>query len=164
MSGGGELKTRIAEVISRDGPIPVSLYMMICLHDPLAGYYATRAGFNRDFTTAPETSQVFGELLGVWTGIQWTHMGLPKKLNLIEMGPGRGTMMKDMLRMVRMFPRLSEALDVTLVEASPLLREEQKRTLAGHQIRHVESIDDAAGGRSELFGTEQPHAALGGLK
>ena len=151
---GGELKTRIAELISRDGPIPVSLYMMMCLHDPRAGYYATRAGFNRDFTTAPETSQVFGELLGVWTGIQWTHMGLPKKLNLIEMGPGRGTMMKDMLRMVRMFPRLSEALDVTLVEASPLLRDEQKRTLADHQIRQVASIDDAPAGPTIIVANE----------
>lgn len=154
MSGQGDLKTRIAELISREGPIPVSLYMMICLHDPHAGYYATRAGFNRDFTTAPETSQVFGELLGVWTGIQWTHMGLPKKLHLIEMGPGRGTMMKDMLRMVRMFPRLSEALDVTLVEASPLLREEQKRILAGHTIRHVESIDDAPPGPAIIVANE----------
>lgn len=151
---GGELKTRIAELISRDGPIPVSLYMMMCLHDPRAGYYATRAGFNRDFTTAPETSQVFGELLGVWTGIQWTHMGLPKKLNLIEMGPGRGTMMKDMLRMVRMFPRLTEALDVTLVEASPLLRDEQKRTLADHQIRQVASIDDAPAGPTIIVANE----------
>ena len=148
------LKQRIAEIISRDGPIPVSLYMLMCLHDPQDGYYATRAGFNRDFTTAPETSQVFGELIGVWVGIQWTHMGLPKKLNLIEMGPGRGTMMKDMLRMIRIFPRLSEALDVTLVEASPLLREQQKQTLAGHQIRHVDSIDDAPPGPAIIVGNE----------
>jgi len=148
------LRQRIAEIISRDGPMPVSLYMLMCLHDPKDGYYATRAGFNRDFTTAPETSQVFGELMGVWTGIQWTHMGLPKKLNLIEMGPGRGTMMKDMLRMIRIFPRLSDALDVTLVEASPLLREQQKQTLAGHEIRHVESIDDAPPGPAIIIGNE----------
>jgi len=148
------LKQRIAEIISRDGPMPVSLYMLMCLHDPRDGYYATRAGFNRDFTTAPETSQVFGELMGVWTGIQWTHMGLPTRLNLIEMGPGRGTMMKDMLRMIRIFPRLSDALDVTLVEASPLLREQQKQTLAGHEIRHVGSIDDAPPGPAIIIGNE----------
>lgn len=148
------LKQRIAEIISRDGPMPVSLYMLMCLHDPKDGYYATRAGFNRDFTTAPETSQVFGELMGVWTGVQWTHMGLPKKLNLIEMGPGRGTMMKDMLRMARIFPRLSDAFDVTLVEASPLLREQQNQTLAGHAIRHVDSIDAAPPGPAIIIGNE----------
>jgi NADH dehydrogenase [ubiquinone] 1 alpha subcomplex assembly factor 7 len=152
--GVSTLKQRIAEIISRDGPVPVSLYMSMCLHDPRDGYYATRAGFNRDFTTAPETSQVFGELIGVWTGIQWTHMGLPNRLNLIEIGPGRGTMMKDMLRMIRIFPRLSEALDVTLVEASPLLREQQKQTLAGHDIRHVESMDDAPPGPAIIIGNE----------
>ena len=72
-----ELRTRIAEAIRINGPMPVSLYMLMCLHDPREGYYATRPGFNADFTTAPETSQVFGELLGLWaaTGVVGVVVG-----------------------------------------------------------------------------------------
>src|SRR5262245_50324566 len=65
------LKSRIADAIRVNGPMPVSLYMLMCLHDPQDGYYATRPGFNEDFTTAPETSQVFGELLGLWAAHEW---------------------------------------------------------------------------------------------
>jgi NADH dehydrogenase [ubiquinone] 1 alpha subcomplex assembly factor 7 len=148
------LKQRIAEVISRDGPMPVSLYMLMCLHDPKDGYYATRAGFNRDFTTAPETSQVFGELLGLWAAQEWMALGQPPKLNLIELGPGRGTMMRDMLRVARSVPDFMAALDVTLVEASPLLRAAQIETLAGHSIRHVDSLDHAPEGPAIIVANE----------
>ncbi len=152
------LKQRIAEIISRDGPMPVSLYMLICLHDPRDGYYATRAGFNRDFTTAPETSQVFGELIGLWAAQEWlarsSNGAQPPKLNLIELGPGRGTMMRDMLRVARSVPDFMTALDVTLVEASPLLRAAQAETLAGHTIRHVDSFDDAPEGPAIIVGNE----------
>ena len=148
------LATRIAEIISRDGPIPVSLYMSMCLHDPRDGYYATRAGFNRDFTTAPETSQVFGELIGLWAAQTWLAMGGPAKLNLIELGPGRGTMMRDVLRVATKLPDFSAALDVTLVEASPLLRAAQRELLAGHAIRHVDSIDAASAGPAIILANE----------
>jgi SAM-dependent MidA family methyltransferase len=148
------LKQRIAEIISRDGPMPVSLYMLMCLHDPRDGYYATRAGFNRDFTTAPETSQVFGELIGLWAAQEWLAAGKPAKQNLIELGPGRGTMMRDMLRVARMVSDFKPALDVTLVEASPLLRPAQAQTLAGNVIRHVDDLDAAPDGPAVIVANE----------
>jgi NADH dehydrogenase [ubiquinone] 1 alpha subcomplex assembly factor 7 len=148
------LKQRIAEIISRDGPMPVSLYMLMCLHDPRDGYYATRAGFNRDFTTAPETSQVFGELIGLWTAQEWLAAGKPARQNLIELGPGRGTMMRDMLRVARSVPDFMAALDVTLVEASPLLRATQTEALASHRIQHIDNFDSAPPGPAIIVGNE----------
>ena len=73
------LKSRIADAIRINGPMPVSLYMLMCLHDPHDGYYATRPGFNADFTTAPETSQVFGELLGLWAAHEWISARLARR-------------------------------------------------------------------------------------
>lgn len=148
------LKQRIAEIISRDGPMPVSLYMLMCLHDPRDGYYATRAGFNRDFTTAPETSQVFGELMGLWAAQEWLAAGKPARQNLIELGPGRGSMMRDMLRVAGSVPDFMAALDVTLVEASPLLRAMQTETLAGHSIRHADNLDQAPEGPAIIVANE----------
>lgn len=158
-SGRGEggvsaLRERIAEIISREGPITVSLYMSICLHDPRGGYYATRAGFNRDFTTAPETSQVFGELLGLWAAQVWRAMGKPAKLNLIELGPGRGTMMRDVLRVAATVPGFTAALEVTLVETSLLLRAKQADLLTGHAIRHADSIGGAPPGPAIILANE----------
>jgi len=152
--GVSDLRTRVAEVISRDGPMPVSLYMLMCLHDPVHGYYATRAGFNHDFTTAPETSQIFGELIGLWTAQVWQAMASPAKLNLIELGPGRGAMMRDMLRAAAAVRGFAAALDVTLVEASPLLRQQQKEHLADHPIRHADNLDAAPDGPTIIVANE----------
>ena len=116
------LSDRIRDAIRTNGPMPVSLYMLMCLHDPAHGYYATRPAFNVDFTTAPETSQVFGELLGLWAAHEWMTMGSPSPFWLIELGPGRGVMMADMLRAGRAVPGFIEAAQVTLIEASPALR------------------------------------------
>ncbi len=88
-------------------------------------------GAQGDFTTAPEISQMFGELLGVWAAQLWQAMGAPPALRLIELGPGRGTLMADMLRATRVLPGFREALSVHLVEMSPVLREIQARTLSG---------------------------------
>jgi NADH dehydrogenase [ubiquinone] 1 alpha subcomplex assembly factor 7 len=98
--------------------MPVSLYMLMCLHDPRDGYYATRPGFNHDFTTAPETSQVFGELMGSGPA-RMDAPRLPTPLNSgSRLGPGRGTMMKDMLRR-RQREGVQRRAHVALVEASP---------------------------------------------
>ncbi len=127
------LSDRIRDAIRVNGPMPVSLYMLMCLHDPAHGYYATRPGFNVDFTTAPETSQVFGELLGLWAAHEWAAMGSPSPFWLAELGPGRGMMMADMLRAGQAVPGFSDAVQVALVEASPALRQEQKKRLAGRR-------------------------------
>lgn len=95
-----------------------------------AAYYARRAGLGRDFTTAPEMSQAFGECLGLWCAVTWQAMGAPSRVVLAELGPGRGTLMADALRAVReMVPPFAAALELHLVEASPLLRAAQAERL-----------------------------------
>ncbi|MCG7506564.1 class I SAM-dependent methyltransferase [Mesorhizobium retamae] len=127
------LKRRIAELIIAVGPIPVSEYMALCLFDPDAGYYTTREPFGAagDFITAPEVSQMFGELVAVWLYEAWRAIGSPMPVTLAEIGPGRGTLMKDMLRTLRRLdPAFAGAATIALIEASPRLREVQKETLA----------------------------------
>ena len=135
MTAGSEanpLALKIKDRIRREGPIPVSEYMRICLGDPEHGYYRTRIaiGAGGDFTTSPEISQTFGELIGIWTAVAWRAMGAPAQVNLVELGPGRGTMMADMLRAGRIVPGFLGAARVHLVESSPILRDVQRQTLA----------------------------------
>ncbi|MDX2157721.1 MAG: SAM-dependent methyltransferase, partial [Hyphomicrobiaceae bacterium] len=89
------LAVKLAERIRRSGPLTVREYMEACLHDPDDGYYRTRRaiGSGGDFVTAPEVSQVFGELIGLWTAVAWQQMGAPPSVDLVELGPGRGTLM-----------------------------------------------------------------------
>jgi SAM-dependent MidA family methyltransferase len=119
-------------MIALEGPISVERYMALCLGHPLHGYYATRDPFGADgdFTTAPEISQMFGELIGLWAAEAWRLMGAPKPLRLVELGPGRGTLMCDLLRAARVVPGFSDAAEVHLVETSPVLRERQREKLS----------------------------------
>lgn len=118
-------------LISAEGPISVERYMRLCLQHPAHGYYTTRDGIGRDFTTAPEVSQMFGELLGLWAADRWLAMGSPAAIRLVELGPGRGTLMADALRAVRSVPGLRDAIRVDLVETSPRLRAMQRERLEG---------------------------------
>lgn len=123
----------LADRIRRDGPITVAAYMAAALGDPDHGYYTTHDPFGAagDFTTAPEISQMFGELLGLWTVAHWQAMGEPRHVRLIELGPGRGTLMADALRAARAVPAFMAAVHVDLVEISPTLRDRQSETLNG---------------------------------
>src|ERR1700729_3334562 len=97
------LRERLTALIAAGGPISVAQYMTVCLHDPDFGYYATRPaiGAQGDFITAPMISQMFGELIGVWAASAWELMGRPDKFRLVEIGPGDGTLMGDILRTAR---------------------------------------------------------------
>lgn len=127
------LKAELVRLILDEGPMPVSRYMALCLGHPRHGYYMTRDPFGAagDFTTAPEISQMFGEMIGLWAGQLWLAMGAPSRFALVELGPGRGTLMADMLRATRIVPGFHGAASVHLVETSPALREVQAVTLAG---------------------------------
>ncbi len=127
------LKAELVRLIAEEGPMPVSRFMALCLGHPRHGYYMTRDPFGAqgDFTTAPEISQMFGEMVGLWAAHLWQAMGAPSRFALIEIGPGRGTLMADMLRATRILPGFQEAAAVHLVETSPVLREIQAATLAG---------------------------------
>jgi NADH dehydrogenase [ubiquinone] 1 alpha subcomplex assembly factor 7 len=123
--------------IARDGPISVRDYMAACLHDPEHGYYRTRAaiGANEDFITAPEISQVFGELIGLWAAVVWQQMGSPGRLRLVEIGPGRGTLMRDALRASSVVPAFRAAIEVVLVEPNAALQAIQYATLVDIDAR-----------------------------
>jgi NADH dehydrogenase [ubiquinone] 1 alpha subcomplex assembly factor 7 len=118
----------ISAMIAEDGPMPLDRYMSLCLGHPVHGYYMTRDPFGAagDFTTAPEISQVFGELLGVWVLQAWAAMGSPSRFALVELGPGRGTLMADMLRVLSKMPDCRKAAHVQFVEMSPVLRAAQQ--------------------------------------
>lgn len=114
------------------GPIPVNEYMNLCLAHPEHGYYMSRDVFGSqgDFVTAPEISPLFGELVGVWVVWMWERLGSPKEMQLVELGPGRGTMMSDVLRTMSRFGALVSGLSVEMVETSPALREIQRKKLS----------------------------------
>ncbi len=126
------LEAEIRRLIAIAGPMPIAHYMAACLTHPVHGYYMTRdpIGASGDFITAPEISQMFGELLGLWAAAVWRQMGSPKNIQLIELGPGRGTMMADALRAAQVMPEFRAAIAVHLVEISPPLQQLQEQTLA----------------------------------
>jgi NADH dehydrogenase [ubiquinone] 1 alpha subcomplex assembly factor 7 len=127
------LEREIRSLIEQEGPIPVSRYMALCLAHPEYGYYIAREPFGAagDFITAPEISQMFGELIGVWCAEIWRLMGSPARVILAELGPGRGTLMKDALRAAKVMPGFRDAIELHLVETSPVLQELQREALHG---------------------------------
>ena len=125
------LADRLRARIAAAGPMTLADYMAECLFDPEGGYYATRDPLGRagDFTTAPEISQMFGELAGLALAQSWIDQGRPAPFALAELGPGRGTLMADIWRAAGVVPGFRDAARVHLVEASPVLRAVQARWL-----------------------------------
>ncbi|CAN7393758.1 class I SAM-dependent methyltransferase [Rhizobium sp. LjRoot258] len=153
------LGEKIKAIIQANGPISVTDFFSLCLADPEHGYYRTREPFGRsgDFVTAPEVSQLFGEMIGVFIVHAWQRHGTPGGVRLVEIGPGRGTMMSDMLRVIsRIAPPLFEDMTVHLVETSQRLRDIQQETLAsyGDKVSWHQGFDDVTPGFSLVAANE----------
>ncbi len=135
--------TPLAEILAArirvDGPISIATFMTDCLMHPTHGYYSTRDPFGRagDFTTAPEISQMFGELVGLAMAQAWMDRGAPSAIRLVELGPGRGTLMADMLRATKGVRGFHAAIDLHLVETSPVLRQRQSDAIEFPLTHHV---------------------------
>jgi NADH dehydrogenase [ubiquinone] 1 alpha subcomplex assembly factor 7 len=127
------LETEIRRLIAVAGPMPLAEYMRLCLTHPQYGYYITREpiGAAGDFTTAPEISQMFGELIGLWMAAVWQQMGAPENVRVIELGPGRGTLMIDALRAAKTVKSFYTAIVLHLVEVGPKLQAVQQQRLEG---------------------------------
>jgi SAM-dependent MidA family methyltransferase len=131
-----ELLRELREIIAQEGPISLERYMNLALSHPRYGYYATREPFGvmGDFITAPEISQMFGELIGLWAVEVWCLAGAPAPMRLVELGPGRGTLMADALRAIRKIPEFAAGIEVHLLETSPRLLEIQRARLAKYDV------------------------------
>ena len=155
---GTPLEDHLKRLIRADGPLRLDRYMELCLAHPEYGYYMGRDPLGRagDFITAPEVSQMFGELIGVWCVDAWDAMGCPGELALVELGPGRGTLMSDVLRCLNAIGGFTARTQVHLVETSPVLRQRQTETLgrAGAPLSWHEAIDDMPGGPAIVLANE----------
>ncbi len=150
------LAALLAERIRADGPMGVDVFMAEALGHPQYGYYMGRDPFGAggDFTTAPEISQMFGELIGLWGAIVWQSMGAPARVVLAEIGPGRGTLMADLLRAARTLPAFAAAIEAYLIETSPALRNRQAQTLAQDKVTWLERFEDLPEGPLLLVANE----------
>ena len=150
------LGEKLIRRIENFGPITIADYMAACLGDPEFGYYRTREPFGTagDFVTAPEVSQMFGELIGLWAVATWQRMGSPTRFVLAEIGPGRGTLMSDALRAARITPGFEQAATIVLVETSERLRQVQATTLASHDVRWTENVEALPEGPAIVIANE----------
>lgn len=138
------LEALIRREIETDGPMRLDRYMALALGHPEHGYYMARPaiGSQGDFTTAPEVSQMFGEIVGAWLAHMWMEMGSPSPVALVELGPGRGTLMADIWRTFRSVPGIRAACRVHLVETSPRLRAAQEERLADVPVNWHGDVSD----------------------
>lgn len=140
------LQQLLAQTIKANGPLPLSTYMALCLTHPQYGYYTTRNPIGApkesggDFITAPEISQMFGELIGLWAVHEWQARGAPAPFSLVEFGPGNGTLLADALRAAKLRPAFTEAISLHLCETSHALRARQLEKLASYKPNYFDDV------------------------
>jgi NADH dehydrogenase [ubiquinone] 1 alpha subcomplex assembly factor 7 len=152
------LENLIRETIAENGPMSLETYMTLVLAHPVHGYYASKMplGGSGDFITAPEISQMFGELIGLWCVAVWRAINKPHPFLLVELGPGRGSLMADALRAARVAPDFLAALDLNLIETSELLQQSQCRALKESRVaaRWHKTVDELPSGSAIIVANE----------
>lgn len=140
------LGERIAAMIRETGPMSIAEYMYLCLNDPRHGYYPNQKAIGRegDFITAPEISQMFGELIGIWSIAAWQALGKPEQFILAEAGPGKGTLMADLLRATANYRSFGQGAKIRLIETSPAMIREQSACLSAYSnnIEWLDKLDE----------------------
>lgn len=141
-----KLESLIKQTIRSQGDIPIDHFMELALMHPEFGYYQSKNPFGRqgDFTTAPEISQLFGEMVGLWVAYQWQQLHCPESFYLIELGPGRGLMMQDILRATRHIESFHSSVRIALVETSSRLRSVQQENLQPYHSIPIEWYDNVS--------------------
>lgn len=155
-----ELAKDLISIIGVKGPISLHEYLGQCSNHILYGYYQSdkeKIGRGGDFTTAPEVSQLFGESLGTWCVSHWMALGEPEKINIVELGPGKGTLMRDILNVASKFPKFERAINVSLVELSETMRDEQRKTLDCPEatIPHASASDNKTFDAQEVIARDK---------
>jgi NADH dehydrogenase [ubiquinone] 1 alpha subcomplex assembly factor 7 len=147
------LEAVLREKIRNSGPVDIGTFMKMALTDPGHGYYMNRdpLGEGGDFTTAPEISQMFGELLGAWAADTWMKLGSPGKFRLLECGPGRGTLMADAMRATAKVPGFHQAATIVLLEASPALQRKQYQLLSSYVPQWIKTLADELPGEGPVI-------------
>src|ERR1700730_1381609 len=152
------LESEIRRLIGVAGPMPIAGYMRLCLTHPQYGYYINRdpLGAGGDFVTAPEISQMFGELIGLWMAAVWQQMGTPENVRVVELGPGRGTLMVDARRAPKTARNFYTAIVLHLVEISPKLQalQQQKLEILGEPVLWHPSLTDVPAGPAIIIANE----------
>lgn len=126
--------------IQANGPLSQSRFMELALQHPTHGYYRSQKAIGQDFITSPEVSQMFGELIGAWAIDYYEKLGQPKRLSLVELGPGKGTLMADFLRVTQACPAFFQALNIYMLEINSTLQSIQQKTIP-YPLNYVEKFD-----------------------
>lgn len=150
------MQSLIKKQIQQFGPMPLFEYMMLALYHPDKGYYSSKQPFGSegDFITAPELSSFFGEFVGAWVIDFWLKLNCPKPFHLIELGPGRGILMEDILRVAKLYPEFHEALHIHLVEISPALKSVQKEAVQHSHLTWHDNLEELPVGDCLFIGNE----------
>ena len=154
--GAGRAQDRLLRRIAQSGPLSVAEFMTEALLHPEFGYYMKKPAIGRggDFVTAPEVSQIFGEMIGLWLVQVWSDQGRPSDVNLVELGGGRGTLMADILRAAKLLPEFTQTIRLHMVEASPLMRAAQAEALGQYQPQFHDTIATLPDGPLYLVANE----------
>jgi SAM-dependent MidA family methyltransferase len=138
-----EIREKINYLIQKNGYISIDAFMSISMTSETNSYYRSKDPINKDFITSPEISQIFGEMIGIWVIDAWNKLGCPKNVSLVEFGSGRGTLLRDLLKIAKLEKSFYEALNISIIDINEVLIDIQKETLKGYNnIKWVTSINE----------------------